>query len=134
MPGSPGKKICPKCQLEVGVRKQICECGHEFESDTKTTKTKSKKSKAPKVAAIVDVVLILQTNSKAIKKLGSLDKWLESVKPSETDIVKVPDAELVRYKEQVRIMQPINAVPKRTVTAVWDHLNPQPKEQSMKSK
>lgn len=26
----PGKKQCPKCKTHVGVRLQVCECGHEF--------------------------------------------------------------------------------------------------------
>jgi hypothetical protein len=25
-----GKKICPQCQAELGVRTKVCECGHEF--------------------------------------------------------------------------------------------------------
>lgn len=25
-----GKKVCPKCSAEVGVRTSVCKCGHEF--------------------------------------------------------------------------------------------------------
>src|SRR5262252_4049836 len=29
--GVRGKKACPKCGAVVGVRTQVCECGHEFQ-------------------------------------------------------------------------------------------------------
>ena len=33
-----GKKICPKCQAEVGPRLRVCDCGHEFPFKGKTTR------------------------------------------------------------------------------------------------
>ena len=124
-----GKKTCPECNAEVAARASICDCGHEFtQATTTTTKKKSTKTTAPKVSAIVDVVLLLQKHSKAIKKLDSLDKWIESVQPSETNILNITNEDFPKYKEQIRTTQPLNAVPKRTVTAVWNHLNPKTKD------
>ena len=45
-----GKKICPSCSTECGVRTGVCECGHDFSSSPKKEnggedKKKKKKNK-----------------------------------------------------------------------------------------
>src|SRR5262252_205654 len=47
--GVRGKKSCPKCGAVVGVRTQVCECGHQFSFKGKKTASKpaSKPARKP---------------------------------------------------------------------------------------
>ena len=55
-----GKKKCPECDAELGVRKQVCDCGHVFvfkQKEQESKPPKPKKKKAPPKINKRDVLL-----------------------------------------------------------------------------
>lgn len=51
-----GKKVCPKCKSELGVRVKKCDCGHEFATTTAVAASKQSMSLDPLDKRISDSV------------------------------------------------------------------------------
>jgi len=75
-----GKKICPKCSVELGARTMICNCGHEFTPKTQTRRKVSTSLQDQLEERLAEIDMILASKESLELEQERIQSLLEAIR------------------------------------------------------